>query len=138
MTTPAVNEYNELSHTVTTKTEWIHNGKVEASVKSSFARKYGVHARVRPASSTVPINDGWRGCKPWSHKGRDWQVKGTPVRRIVHSGYYDVTDTYDGDGNFWFFKDPGWPVLPSSKVVNRAEVEPSITSKTNDSISVFS
>ena len=127
MTTPAVNENVSFTGTARKTTRWFNNttGALTAGpTVTNLSPKIGQRTRVRPASATSPIlSDGWRSCKPWSHSGRNWELRGEPNKRVVISGNTRVEETFEGIGSFWQFVLPGLPSLPNTNMKSRAEVK---------------
>lgn len=78
------------------------------------------YRKVRPASGNVPITNGWRPCRTWTHSGHRWYWSCGSC--TYH--YLTVTPKVDyvyPDGAFWAeFSAPAVPAFPSS-VTNRAE-----------------
>lgn len=126
MTTPAQNQNIPYYGSGTRRTQVfkISDGSLQSDSTVSLTPKIGHFTKVRPESGPVPPDStGWRKCKAWTHSGRDWSIKGSPVVRTVTSGNYRTVTTYTGAGSFWGFVLPGVPSLPNTNMKNRAEVK---------------
>ena len=89
MTTPAVN----INTTNTQQAKryfvpWKHGavvGSESGSVTGVYANEW--FTKVRPASASVAReSDGWRDCKAWEHRGRDFERHdGEVIYTLVYS-----------------------------------------------------
>ena len=105
MTTPAVNiNTTEIQQAKRYTVPWKHGavaGTETGSVIGNYANEW--FTKVRPASTSVTReSDGWRDCKAWEHRGRDFERHdGEVMYTLVYSSTNGTRYRHNGEGSYW-------------------------------------